>query len=305
MLRLRKTNGLKIITAIIFAALSAPSLALAMECNLDTSFTHKTKHHGKRPVYTDKNSVFFTAPMAVNTDGAPISYHPDDPWGNTGKAINTICNGANVILPNGKKIRYDKCTKLIEGFKEAKASGWENKATARMDFYGIASSGFTPCINDKEPYEGYFVSTTSVIADKSKAVCDQDRYLNSIEIPFAIYPGAKKFTSHGVGKRDVVVYFNPENSAIEFGIIGDRGPKWGLAEGSIAFAQSLRQTDSLPTSRKDTYNFGVSKVHGLILPNASLEPPYTAENVRTRARNEFNNWGGMDRLNACIKQHGG
>jgi len=278
---------------------AAPSMAAAAECGLERAFVHTTKHHGDRNIYGDAHALFFTAPMAVNTDGAPTSYHPDDPWGSQ-KAMNTICNGANARLPDGRTLNYSQCRALVEAYREAKAAGWDNPLKPRMEFYGVAANGAIPCVIQSGPYAGYFVSTTSLPADESKDRCDQERYLNSLTIPFSIYPGASAFTQRGVGKGDVVVYYNPANDVIEYGVVGDRGPGWGLAEGSVAFAKSLNQLTHDPQTRKDTYRFGVTKLHALILPSETLSGPFTAENVRSRAKERFEAWGGLDRFKSCV-----
>ena len=286
------------LTATVLAA--TPSIGATTECGLERAFAHATKHHGERNIYGDAGALFFTAPMAVNTDGAPTSYHPDDPWGSRDKAINTICNGANARLPDGRKLNYAQCRELVAAFREAKAAGWEAPGKPKMEFYGVAARGATPCLIQSGSYAGYFVSTTSLAADKTKGRCDQERYLNSLEIPFSIYPGARTFTNRGVGKGDVVVYYNPANDVIEYGIVGDRGPRWGLAEGSVAFAKSLRKLTDDPQNRRDTYRFGVEKVHALILPNETLLAPFTRDNVRTRAKARFEAWGGLDRFKKCV-----
>jgi hypothetical protein len=276
-----------------------PAIGVTAECGLEYAFTHTTRHDGERNIYGDAAALFFTAAMAVNTDGAPNSYHPEDPWGSA-KAINTICNGANARLPDGRKLNYAQCRELVAAFEEAKAAGWEAPGKPVMEFYGVAAKGATPCLIQSGPYAGYFVSTTSLAADQTKGHCDQERYLNSLEIPFSIYPGARAFTERGVGKGDVVVYFNPANDAIEFGVVGDRGPAWGLAEGSVAFAKTLRKLTEDPKNRRDTYRFGVEKVHALILPNETLSGPFTGENVRMRAEARFEEWGGLERFKDCV-----
>lgn len=276
-----------------------PSNASTFECGLEHAFVHTTKHDGARNIYGDSSALFFTAPMAVNTDGAPVSYHPEDPWGSN-KAINTICNGANAHLPSGRRLNYAQCGELVEAFREARDANWNGAAIPRMEFYGVAAHGAIPCIIDSGPYAGYFVSTTSLPADKSKERCDQERYLNALEIPFSIFPRAIEFTKRGVGTGDVVVYYNPSNDVIEFGIVGDQGPSWGLAEGSVAFAKTLLKLNSDPKSRRDTYRFSVKKIHALILPNETLSAPFTSANVRSRAKASFEAWGGLDRFKNCI-----
>lgn len=277
-----------------------PGIGVTAECGLEYAFTHATKREGDRRIYADTAGLFFTAAMAVNTDGAPISYHPDDPYGTEGKAINTICNGANARMPDGRKFNYGQCTELVAAFQSAKAAGWEAPGKPVMEFYGVAARGATPCLIQSGPYAGYFVSTTSLAADGTKGRCEQDRYLNSLEIPFSIYPRAKEFTDRGVGKGDVVVYFNPANDMIEYGVVGDRGPAWGLAEGSVAFAKTLRQLTEVPKSRRDTYRFAVKKIHALILPKETLSAPFTGENVRVRSKASFEEWGGLERFKDCV-----
>lgn len=293
-------------TAIAFTAAlaaTAPAQSQTTTCSMDGAFTHKTQHHGSRTVRTAEDALFFTAPLAVNTDGAPNSYHPDDPWGRS-KAINTICNGANARLPSGRTLNYSSCRELITAFEEAKASGWAAPGKPRMDFYGIAAVGSKPCLIESGPLAGYFVSTTSQEADPSKPVCDQDRYLNSLELPFAIYPGHRNFTSRGVGKRDVVVIRNPVNGRTEFGIIGDRGPRWGLGEVSVHFARHLRDLERMPATRRDTYRFGVPKAHVLILSGVEIKPPYTLDKIRREGAAALAAWGGNERFETCIARFG-
>lgn len=299
-------------TAVFLIALSTQTAALEQPaqssaiCGLTHAFDHETRHYGERRIYGDSQSLFFTSPMAVNTDGAPNSHHPDDPWGER-LALNTICNGANAALPDGRNIDYRNCRELISAFRAAREANWIEQSAPRIKFYGVATSNSQrsiPCVTEGGEFSGYFVSSTALIADASKDDCDQGRYLNSMDIPFAIYPRSPKFKSHDVGAGDVVVYLNKANGAIDYGIIGDQGPRWGLAEGSIAFAQTLRQTTDHPQNRRDTYRYSVAEVHALILPHESLGAPFTAQNVRDRARERFERWGGMERLLACADSVG-
>ena len=295
----------RVVVTMLWTSVAAvtPSIGLTAECGLERAFVHATKHHGDRNIYVDADALFFTAPMTVNTDGAPNSYHPEDPWGSE-LAINTICNGANARMPDGRKLDYTQCRALVTAYREAKAAGWKAPQKPTMEFYGVAANGAIPCLIQSGPYAGYFVSTTSLAADESKGRCDQDRYLNALTIPFSIYPGARAFTTRGVGKGDVVVYYNPANDVTEYGVVGDEGPSWGLAEGSVAFAKSLRKLTRDPQNRKDTYQFGVTKIHSLILPKETLSGPFTPENVRSRAKARFDAWGGQERFKSCIETIG-
>lgn len=281
-------------------AYATPLAAQDAECGLGLAFLHETRHYDTRQIYANDDAVFFTAPMAVNTDGAPNSYHPDDPYGALGKAINTVCNGADAVLTDGRRINFSRCRDLIRAFRESRAAGWTSANAPRMDFYRIALDGDAPCINQSGAFRGYFVSRTSLEADPTKDGCDQDRYLNSLEIPYAVYPDAEEFTSRGVGLKDIAVFYNPETDVFEYGVVGNEAPAWELAGGSVAFAKSLKRVAVGPSSRDDSYGFGVWVIHALILPNESIEPPYTAENVRARAQERFEAWGGKERFYNCV-----
>lgn len=274
------------------------------EYKLQNQFKHKTKHHGVRTIYEGDNTIFFTAPMSVNTDGAPTSYHPDDPKGNKGLAINSICNGSNALLPNGKVIRYNQCKKLIKAYQQAKKHGWENPKKPRMQFYAIAKNGHTPCTIRSGKFKGYFVSTTALVANKHLKKCDQNRYLNALKQPFIIYPQAKNFIKRDIGKKDIAILYNPTKDILAYAIIGDSGPKWGLSEGSVYLAKKLKGMDRNPNSREDTYHFALSKVHTLILPHTTIEPPYTAQKIEYEAQQAFEKWGGLTRLKHYIEKYG-
>ena len=273
------------------------------ECGLNDKFKHNTKD-GKKWIYEDDESLFFTAPMSVNTDGAPTSYHPDDPWGSDGLAINTICNGANALLPNGKVINYRNCKELVKAYKKSKSAGWDNPNKPRMEFYGIAKQGYVPCTIKTGKYKGYFVSTTSQVNDKSFSICEQERYLNALELPFIIYPGHRKFINRGLGKKDIAIFYNPKKNILEYAIVGDKGPSRGLAEGSVFLGKTLNKRTRNPKNRKDTYKYAVKKVHALLLPNTSVEPPYTLEKIRREGKLAFENWGGRKRFDNCIDKYG-
>ena len=148
-----------------------PLAVASGECGMRFDFVHPTKHAGDRIIYEGDGALFFTTPFAVNTDGAPTSYHPDDPWGNAGLAINTICNGANARLPDGRRLDYSECRDLVGAFRQARAAGWRANGVPRMEFYGVATQdaeNAVPCTIPDGPYAGYFVSTTSQVADASR-----------------------------------------------------------------------------------------------------------------------------------------
>src|ERR1043165_1346794 len=50
----------------------------------------------------ERKIILFQTNLRVNTDGSPLSYHPQDPRGQT-KALNNICNGIAVRKINSEK----------------------------------------------------------------------------------------------------------------------------------------------------------------------------------------------------------
>ncbi len=272
-------------------------------CGLDKSFVHVTREHGERLVHEGpEGELLFVYDYAVNTDGAATSYHPDDPYGSEGQAINTICNGANVTMPDGTKYNYAKCRELVAAFREARDGGWVGKGLPRFDFYGVAvdqASG-KPCLFEEGPHEGYFVSTTSLTNPVGGGACNPERYLDSLSVPFIIYPGDRKFTSRGMGKRDIAALYHKSSGRMVFAVVGDRGPKWGLGEGSVAIAKVLGGKIEDPKTRRDTYGYGVKDIVTLVFPDKEMSAPYTTEAIQAFGREALEEWGGEERLQACL-----
>lgn len=297
--------GVAGLSMVLLARAQTPAPEAVAACGLDDRFTHTTRHDGDRPVLAGTDGVLFAADYAVNTDGAPTSYHPDDPWGSAGLAINTVCNGVSVTRADGTELDYSRCRDLVPAFVEARDGGWVADNGPRVDFYGAASMGdagearHIPCISDAAPFEGYLISTTSLAADPAKARCDQSRYLNSLEIPFIIYPGATDFISRGVGLRDLAYLFDPATGRETFAIVGDRGPRWGLGEGSVKVGKVMNGIDADPVSRRDTYRYASRGVVTLIFTPDTLEPPYTPERIAAAGEAALQRFGGRERVSAC------
>lgn len=268
-----------------------------LACGLTERFEHRS-FDGPVTVRAGDGALLFAAPMHVNTDGAPTSYHPDDPFGTEGLAINTICNGASAKLASGETLGPRECRRLVEAFRQARAANWQG--FPRMEFYAVATRGGRPCTTAT----GHFVSTTSLAADPSRGVCDPARYLDALTVPFVIYPGHRNFIDRGVGTGDLAVTLEPDSGRSEFAVVGDRGPARGLSEGSVFLARTLRGVTETPTTYRESVRLVVPKAWTLVFPDASLAPPVTTERIREAARAAFEAWGGQARLAACIAEGG-
>jgi hypothetical protein len=274
-------------------------------CGLEDSFIHATRHDGDRPVLSGPDALAFVSNYAVNTDGAPRSYHPDDPYGSAGLAINTVCNGVDVTLADGTAYDYSRCRDLVAGFVAARDGAWTSEGGPRVRFYGAATiggegyAGHTPCINTAPPHEGYLVSTTALAADPTKGRCDQARYLDSLELPFITFPGDTDFTGRGMGLRDLAYVHDPKTGRETFAIVGDQGPAWGLGEGSVKIGKAMTGRTDNPVSRRDTHNFGARNVVTIVFTEESLKAPYTLEAITAAGEAALAKFGGRERALAC------
>ncbi len=247
---------------------------------------------------TDQKLLLFQTTLQVNTDGTPLSYHPQDLGGKT-KAINTIGNAVaiykdelkgNIFL---KKGFYSEAMSVFEQFKDADYNtvptgykiNWKNVLIAeRKD--GIDK----PCIFKSGKYKGYYASATALKngLKSNKGDCNCNNQVNPLEIPALVLVGGKNnpLWKNGARLGDLLVAYNPINNAISYAIINDIGPRNKLGEGSVLLNMQLNEKKAFPRNRKETYNL-ITKNNIIIalIPgsrNYQVEKPYTAENIKYR-----------------------
>jgi len=149
---------------------------------------------------TGKNGFFFMAGMAIDADGAPNAYDPEnkhglDFLGNAGKPGNWWALATDNGKPNGN-----------------------------------------PIIQEEGEFEGFYISQTSVRDDSKK---DEDiTYVDARHIPCYVLP-PKLVGSEKARLGDLGVVYNTKNEAISFAIFADVGPGDSIGEGSIALGHSL------------------------------------------------------------------
>ena len=284
--------------------LTSTSTQAAGVCGLDDRFVHRTRSDGDRVVLHGDGALLFRARYAINTDGAPTSYHPDDPFGEEGLAINTICNGATAYTAKGEKVGFRECGRLVSLFKRARKAGWGRKrGHPYVRFYGVATSdpnGHVPCIVRSGAFAGYFVSMTRLSRATSAGPCDPSQYLDSLAVPFIIVPRRSKLAEAGMGVRDLAVVFEPKSGRMVFAVVGDVGPTWGLGEGSVAVAQKLTGRTAPPRTRKELYGFLRSEVVTLVLTDATASDPHTPSRIELDAAAALARFGGIERLKRCM-----
>lgn len=277
------------------------------ECGLRDMFIHRTRSDGERAVLHGGGAVVYRSRYATNTDGAPTSYHPEDPWGSRGQAVNTICNGADAYTASGEKVDFRQCRRLVGLFRQAQRAGWKKQRnTPYMRFYGVATQDWNqrvPCVIPEGPYAGYFVSTTTWRAP-GRNPCEPSRYLNALTIPFIVVPNDRKFRRLGMGVGDVAVVYAPETDTLVFAVVGDLGPAEGLGEGSIAISMALAGTKDLPRKRADIKAYRIPEVTTLVLTEQVISDPRSKREIERSARKAFERFGGVRRLDACAAELG-
>ena len=247
---------------------------------------------GAKPV------VLFQTNLAVNTDGSPLSYHPQDPRGQD-KALNNVCNAIavrrvgedknlcktefTVAIGVFEKFRDTNYQKVPDGFQLT----WAN-VLAMVKDRGRA----VPCVFTSGPFKGYFGSLTALQngLTGNKGECDINDQLNPLAIPALVLAGGDTaMRQFGVRVGDLLVAFNPKTGRFSSAIIGDSGPPDNLGEGSVFLNMQLRGTAALPTNKADTFTLAIADTQVLvaIMPASRAfqqVKPFTKENIDARVR---------------------
>ena len=231
------------------------------------------------------DSRFFVkdTPLHVNTDGAPSSYHPEDPRGKT-KAMNTVLN-AIVVRKNGAKLSG---TAALTVFEQWRDGGWKVPSGCKITWRNVFDGTTKPHLNESGPYQGYFVSKTA-LTNGMKARPDgtfpPENFLDLSSIPALVIPVSGV---PGIKVGDLVVGIRNDKTTGKtfhcYGLVGDAGP--ALREASVAFNMALLGRTKKPTTYHDTLSLDIgSKVRVVIIRGTAsykLERPYSAANVAAR-----------------------
>lgn len=302
------------------------SNAMTALCGMTQKYTHGST--GVKIFSSSQGvpSIFYHSKMNVNTDGAARSYHPDDPNGSR-IAYNNMANaiteawsasGRKITCDNGKaKNRKGSCyVEFIRSFEGARDINYNPnrfpkfKTTNIIPWEVDTSVGWSvPCQNKSKENAGFFVSQTSLRL-KGGNSCDQGVYVDSLSINAVVYPGYTSWYAQGVltDKGDLVVTRNRDTGAFAFAINGDAGPSEKVGEGTIALASLLSGKEVLPTDTyKDVKKLALESVDYLVFPANDIvkhfgrEHDITQEDINVYGEEVFGAWGGVARLDACVK----
>jgi hypothetical protein len=160
---------------------------------------------GGKMVYqlqSDSSVIFFRAGMAIDADGSPRAYHPDnigtDNLANAGKPGNWWALATDTGKPDG--------TPIVQG--------------------------------ESDPYPGYYVSMTS-LTDSRYPHSDPRRYVDAEKVPYFVISRTLLPLVPGLRKGDLGYVFNTRNGLGSYALYADTGPADKLGEASVRLAQLL------------------------------------------------------------------
>ena len=252
----------------------------------------------------------FKVPLAVNTDGAPTSYHPDDYKGER-LAINHLDNGIVIKASSGKPLTL---AQRIEVFDRWRQSGdWKVPTGYTIKWQNvIAAESGKPCIFTKEN-AGYFGSLTALqngLTGDAVGECSVNDQLDQRFIPALVLRGeSNPLRAWGAAPGDLALAINPKTGVMVPAIIGDTGDETRLGEGSVSLNMGLLTGAQMPTTydQSKSLDTGTSKMVVAVFPTSKLFQrvrPYSRENIaeRVQAWAETNGYGSLPALGATALQ---
>jgi hypothetical protein len=245
---------------------------------------------GQKPI------ILFQTKLRVNTDGSPLSYHPQDLRGK-GKALNNICNAVVVKKAGSDQnlcfTHFGEAISVFERFRDTKYHKvpdgfqitWANVLATVKD-----EGRDVPCVFTSGAFQGYFGSLTALKNGLTgdKGDCDINDQVNPMTVPALVLVGGNNVVKEfGARVGDLLVAYNPKTLRFSSAVVGDTGPKDNLGEGSVLLNMKLLGTTVQPTNKAETFKLSIENTEILvaIIPGSRLfreVKPYTIENIDAR-----------------------
>ena len=255
------------------------------------------------------NFAVFKAPLAVNTDGAPTSYHPDDYTGAV-KAINHLDNAITISATSKAKMTVAQRRAVFDQWR--KSPEWTVPQGYRITWQNVIAKDpkGRPCIF-KQENAGYFGSLTALnnaLPAKEMGECMVRNQLDQRVIPAIVLRGKDNpLHRYGAKKGDLVLATNPANGVVVAAVIGDTGDGHRIGEGSVALNMALLGLTAQPASYAQAVKLdtGTREMIVAVLPASAgyqRERPYTANNIAARVAqwSKERGYGGVDQLAAAV-----
>jgi len=290
----------------------------ATECGMSPAFRQADANTatGFTDVWSDPagSTLLFIEKLNINTDGTRRSYSVSDFWGER-NALNNLCNAMS-----------DACMGLDnDGLRQrrlltqrAAAEGWPADALAatRISRSIIPFRGGKPC----PEVDGFLVSATALHKPQITDVCDLANYVDALVTPAIVLPKGRpagtpsEFAKRNAKVGDLVVAMARDAPEPVFAVVGDIGPATELGEGSVALNGKLLKKTAPPINYQELRGRGQFRGKGWTTPPALIlvfpgtrntaDPWMTPERIDEAMRDRFQQWGGLERAKACIKEYG-
>lgn len=254
-------------------------------------------------------AIVYRAAFAVDADGAPNAYAPDD------KGLDHIDNA-------GHPARWVKCA-LCEGADKtnggpgdvtcANCAG-KGKTYEPAHWPGLVTAGDELVTQGPaDPFPGAYISQSS-LQDERFAVTDPRRYVDSTRVPYIAVP--PQLLEMGLSLGDLGMacleifdksYGQPARSVIGYkcgaGVVADRGPRKRIGEGSICLAQTIGLSGN---PRNGGLERARREVVWILFPGSGAQAPSglawprTVASFTEQANDLFARFGGYARAAAAL-----
>jgi len=233
----------------------------------------------------------YRAPLAVNTDGAPTSYHPEDFLGER-LAINRIDHGIAIRRAGGGSLMTEQNREVFDRWRAS--PGWVVPPGFTISWRNVIVAGpdGRPCIFSTGSHAGYFGSLTALqngLSGGAAGECQAANQLDQRVVPAIVLRGGAGSPLQQFGARigDLVVATNPVTRVVVSAVAGDSGDGNRIGEGSIALNMALLSVTQQPRTYEDAKRLdtGTAAMVVAVLPQSAAfrrERPYNAENLARR-----------------------
>lgn len=244
----------------------------AAECPFESWQTYKGTELRRA---ADEGAYFWIiSRTAIDADGSPTAYHPDDvgqPCGASGAGLDCP---ANAGYPT--------------------QSWWPTVLAPDPANPGKAF------VQPSGPGKGFFVSKTALLDRSNGNERDPLRYVDASTIPYVVFP-KPFFRLSGTGTRgDIGVAYHLTTKQKTAFVVGDIGPNEPLGEGSIALFKALG--GSAPNPRTGAGVAPGDVLYVLFPHSVNQRPrawPMTLIEIDQAAKTLLDARGGQEMLEAC------
>jgi hypothetical protein len=231
------------------------------QCTADRwmEFSGSTLHRFPR----SKAYFFVTRHMAVDADGAPNAYHPDD------KGLDRL---ANAGFPGGN---------------------WTSILVADP------TNSTQPFTQKSGPFVGFFLSRTT-LEDRTRPATDAARYVDATQVPYFVFPSAFHRLAGTGTLGDLGIAMNLTSGETTPFVVADIGPaQAALGEVSIRLAEKLGGRNVSPRTGAGIPR---GEFLYVVFPGSRRQPawPVPAAEMDRATSDLLAATGGLDAIRACL-----